>query len=129
MLDRAARNIAAAASGHVPAHVRFERADLRSLPFASQGFTTVLGLGFTHLFDDIAGVVAELRRQLAPGGHLYVAGLVGATRRGRRYLRLLHRAGEVATPRTAEELHHLLGRPQDFHTIGCMAYAVLGPLP
>ena len=48
------------------------------------------------------------------------------TRRGRRYLGVLHRAGEVAEPLTAEQLRVALGRPSDFHTIGCMAYATLG---
>ena len=126
MLDRAARNLAATA-GVVPAHIRLERADVRSLPFPPRGFTTILGLGFTHLFDDLPAVVADLREQLAPGGRLHIAGLVGETRRGRRYLRLLHRAGEVATPQSAEELSRQLGRPDDFRTIGCMAYATLGP--
>lgn len=126
MLDRAARNLADAA-GAVPPNIRLERADVRSLPFPPHGFTTVLGLGFTHLFDDLPSVISDLRQQLAPGGRLYVAGLVGETRRGRRYLRLLHRAGEVATPQSADELFHQLGRPEDFGTIGCMAYATLGP--
>lgn len=40
-------------------------------------------------------------------------------------LGLLHRAGEIAVPRTAEELHVALGRPEDFRATGCMAYATL----
>ena len=47
------------------------------------------------------------------------------TRRGGRYLEILHRAGEVATPRTADELRAALGNPADFQTRGCMAYATL----
>jgi hypothetical protein len=69
--------------------------------------------------------VGALRAQLAPGGQLYLAGLVGQTRRGRRYLELLHRVGEVPVPRTAEELRVALDRPPDFRTTGCMAYATL----
>jgi len=68
---------------------------------------------------------AALRSQLLPDEQLHLAGLVGETRRGRRYLEVLHRAGEVAAPRTAEELHVALGRPADFRTRGCMAYATL----
>lgn len=128
MLERAARRIAAA-SGHdgseAPAHIRLVQADLLALPFPAHGFTTVLGLGLTHLFDDLPVLVSALRSQLAPGGELHLAGLVAQTRRGRRYLEVLHRAGEVARPRTAEELHVALGRPVVFVTSGCMAYATV----
>jgi hypothetical protein len=37
----------------------------------------------------------------------------------------LHRAGEVAAPRTAEELHAALGRPGEFTVDGCMAFATI----
>ncbi len=129
MLARAARRIAVAGDdgepNELPAHVRLVQADLLALPFSPGGFTTILGLGLTHLFDDLPSLVAALRAQLAPGGQLYLAGLVAHTRRGRRYLEILHRAGEVAVPRTAAELHVALGRPEDFRTTGCMAYAML----
>jgi hypothetical protein len=69
--------------------------------------------------------VAALCSQLVPGGQLHLAGLVAETRRGRRYLEILHRAGEIAAPRTAEELHVALSRPTNFRTRGCMAYASL----
>ncbi len=128
MLARAARRIAAAwdeDEPEAPAHIRLVQADLLALPFPAHGFTTVLGLGLTHLFDDLPALVSALRAQLAPGGELHLAGLVVQTRRGRRYLEVLHRAGEVAAPRTAEELHIALGRPADFRTSGCMAYATI----
>ncbi len=126
MLERAARSIAAAGDHQdLPAHIRLVQADIVALPFPPQEFTTVLGLGLTHLLDDLPGLVAALRSQLAPNGQLHLAGLVAETRRGGRYLELLHRAGEVAAPRTAEELHDALGRPADFRTRGCMAYATL----
>ncbi len=129
MLERAGRRLAAAA-GHDEAelplpHIRLIQADLLALRFPDHGFTTVLGLGLTHLFDDLAAVVGALRVQLAPGGQLHLSGLVAGTRRATRYLELLHRCGEVARPTTAEELAVALGRPVDFHTIGCMAYATL----
>ncbi len=131
MLERAARRIAAAsatggADTHkLPAQIRLVQADLLALPFSTHEFTTVLGLGLTHLFEDLPALVGALRAQLAPGGQLYLAGLVAETRRGRRFLEILHRAGEVAAPRTADELHLALGRPTDFRMTGCMAYATL----
>ena len=127
MLERAAERIAATAAGGVPRNVRLQQADLFEIPPHAPGFTTILGLGLAHLFDDVAAVMGALRRALTPGGHLYVAGLVAETRRSRRYLELLHRAGEVGVPRTAEELRAALGRPSQFSTIGCMAYATFGP--
>jgi SAM-dependent methyltransferase len=128
MLERAARRIVAAHKGdsqEVPAHIRLVQADLVALPLPAHEFTTVLGLGLTHLFDDLHALVAALRSQLRPGGQLHLTGLVAETRRGRQYLEILHRAGEVAAPRTADQLHGALGRPADFRTRGCMAYAML----
>lgn len=131
MLERAARRIAThgdAGSGYeIPPRIRLVQADLLTPPFPAHGFTTILGLGLTHLFDDLATLVAAVRAQLTPRGQLYLAGLVTETRRGRRYLKVLHRAGEVALPKTSEELHLALGRPPDFRTTGCMAYATLAP--
>ena len=124
MLERAAQNIAGDRR-ELPAHVRLVQADILALPFAARGFSTVLGLGMTHLFDDLQAVVGSLHAQLAPGGELHLAGLVAQTRRGRRYPEILHRAGEVAAPMTADELHAALGGPTRFHVTGCMAYATL----
>lgn len=126
MLERAASSIATAGADgphQVSTHIRLVHADLFDLPFREHGFATVMGLGLTHLFDDLEPLVSALCKQLAPGGELYLAGLVAQTRRGRRYLALLERAGEVARPRTAKELHTALGRPSTFWTAGCMAYA------
>jgi SAM-dependent methyltransferase len=127
MLDRAAQRIAAAAGdgGELPDRIRLVQADILALPFTPHGFGTVLGLGLAHLFADLPALVAALRAQLMPGGRLHLAGLVAQTRRARRYLQVLHRAGEVAAPRTADELRRALGDPADFHTRGCMAYATL----
>lgn len=122
MLERAASSIAG--DGHdLPANVRLVQADLLALPFAPHRFGTVLSLGMTHLFDDLQAVVVSLLAQLAPGGELHLTGLVAETRRGRRYLEILHRAGEIAAPMTADELHVALGCPTRFRVTGCMAYA------
>lgn len=125
MLERAGRNIAAAgdASPHVFSRIRLVQADLYALPPSEQGFTTILGLGLTHLFEDVPGLVRILQARLAPDGRLYLAGLVAETIRGRRYLELLHRAGEVAVPKSACELRDELHQLDDFKTVGCMAYA------
>ena len=124
MLERAARRLAGDGAA-MPARIRLVQADLTALPFSEPRFTTVLALGAVHLFDDVDALIAPLRAQLAPEGRLYVSSLVAATARGGRYLEVLQRAGEVARPRTASEVHDALGRPRDFRVAGSMAFAVL----
>lgn len=129
MLKRAGQNITQASGGgeaELARRIRLVQADLLALPWPAHGFTTVLGLGMTNLFGDVPELVGALRAQLAPGGQLHLAGLVAETRRGRRLLEILHRAGEVAAPTSAQELVGLLGHPADFRTTGCMAYARIG---
>jgi hypothetical protein len=76
-------------------------------------FRMLLALGTARLFDDLVALRSALPDQLG-GGELYLSGLVAQTRRGRGYLRVLHRAGEIAAPPTAEEMHTELGRPGEF---------------
>ncbi|MBA3622820.1 MAG: class I SAM-dependent methyltransferase [Euzebyales bacterium] len=85
--------------------VSFVQADLFDLPFAAAGaFETVACHGALHVFDDLPEALRALRAQLAPGGALYVTSLVAETPVAARYLALLHRAGEVATPRRQADL-------------------------
>lgn len=126
MLARAARRIAE--GGRLRPGVRFVQADAFDLPFPPGGFDTVVCLGFLHLVDDPAGFLGRLRSLLRPGGRLFCSSLVAATPRGTRYLKLLHRAGEVASPRTADELARRTGQP--WQSRGSMAYLELSmPLP
>ena len=121
MLARAARRIAA--GGRVRPGVRFVQADAFDLPFPPGGFDTVLCLGFLHLVEQPAAFLAGLRAQLGPGGTLFCSSLVAATPRGTRYLNLLHRAGEIAAPRTADDLASLTGHT--WQRRGSMAYLEL----
>jgi ubiquinone/menaquinone biosynthesis C-methylase UbiE len=111
--------------GTLPPTITLVQADAFALPFAPGSFETVLSLGFLHLVEDVAGFVAALRAQLAPGGRLFCTSLVAQTRRGRAYLQLLHRAGEVAAPRSAAMLSAALGGAP-LRVRGCMAYVELG---
>lgn len=130
MLARAARALSAEAADEraARARIRLVQADMYHLPFPPHTFATVLALGVAHLMDDLAASTRRLSEQLTPDGQLHIAGLVAATRRGRHYLDLLHRAGETAAPRTADEMRRALGEPRSFFVRGCMAYAVL-PAP
>lgn len=121
MLARAAQRLAG--GGRVRPGIRFVQADAFALPFEPGTFDTVLCLGFLHLVDDPLDLARTLRRQLRPGGRLFFSSLVPATRVGTAYLSLLHRVGQVATPRTADELAQLFGTT--VRRRGCMAYVEL----
>ncbi len=120
MLTRAARRITA---GRARPDVRFVQADAFDLPFPPGGFDTVVCLGFLHMVADPAGLLDRLQSQLQPGGRLFCSSLVAATPIGSRYLKLLHRAGEIAAPRTADDLAALTDRT--WHRRGSMAYLEL----
>jgi len=99
MLRKAARRL-----GVDPNRVALIQADLFDLPLQPGSFATVSCHGLLHLFDDPSQVVRALRSQLAPGGSLYVTSLLAETAIGTQALRLLHRIGEAAAPRTENDL-------------------------
>ncbi|MFT3835189.1 MAG: class I SAM-dependent methyltransferase [Micropruina sp.] len=122
MLALAAQRLTVA--GRPRSGTRLVQADAFALPFPPGGFDTVLCLGFLHLVEDVAPFVDGLRAQLRPGGRLFASSLVAATPVGTRYLGVLHRLGELARPRTADELADLFGVP--VRRRGSMAYLTLG---
>jgi SAM-dependent methyltransferase len=107
---QAAQTRLRAAGGARARDAIFLQADLFDLPFRPGRFSTVISMGMLHLFDDVVGLVAALGRPLAPGGHLYLTSLVAERRIGRAYLSLLHRAGEVAIPRTYAQMSEAVQR-------------------
>ena len=121
MLALAARRLTV--DGRPRPDTRFVQADAYALPFPPGGFDTVLCLGFLHLVDDPTGFVDGLLAQLRPGGRLFASSLVSPGGFGTRYLRLLHRLGEVAAPRTAGQLADRFGVP--VRRRGAMAYLEL----
>jgi len=125
MLQRARERLAETSGGRSQ-HVVFLQADLLDLPFSEHCFQTVLSMGMLHLFDNVWPLVRALSRITQPGGHLFLSSLVANGRFGDRYLRFLHRAGEVAAPRTAAELERVLrdalGNDATFSVTGNMSY-------
>jgi ubiquinone/menaquinone biosynthesis C-methylase UbiE len=90
-------------AGHVPENVVFLQGDANALPLRTDSMSTVLCHGAFHVFEAPEPVCTEWVRVLAPGGSLFVTSLVRGRAFGDAYLRLLHRAGEVAPPRSAAE--------------------------
>ncbi len=111
----------------LPPHVVFLQADLLDLPFRPGAFRTVMSMGMLHLFADVAPLAADLESMLLPDGALFLTSLVENGRLGDRYLRLLHRQGEVAAPRTAAaletQLRGSIRRTLEYSVTGNMAYA------
>jgi len=101
MLERA-RDRVSKAEG--PGQVHLLQADALDLPFAPAQFAVVAAMGALHVFADLPAVLRSLRGQVAQGGQLYLSALVAETRIGSRYLRVLHRAGEVSPPISQSQL-------------------------
>lgn len=129
MLKRA-RERMLAGGRRLPPHVVFLQADLLDLPFRPGSFRTLMSMGMLHLFPDAGPLAANLESLLLPDGALFLTSLVENGRVGDRYLRVLHRQGEVAAPRDADALKTLLRaslrRAVAYSVIGNMAYAVAG---
>ena len=132
MLRRARLRLARDAR-HESAPLVLLQADLLRSPLRDGAVGSALSMGLVHLFDDrqAGQLLGELRRVVAADGTLHLTSLVLGRRVGDRYLGMLHRAGEVAPPRTAAAvatLAHAHGwtvRAQ--RTTGSMSYLTCGP--
>ena len=127
MLKRARERVLGGGK-RLPPHIVFLQGDLLDLPFRPGAFRTVMSMGMLHLFADAGPLAASLESLLLPDGSLFLTSLVENGRLGDRYLRLLHRQGEVAAPRTAAaleaQMRAAIRRPMDYTVTGNMAYAV-----
>lgn len=94
-----------AAGGVPPEGVTLLHADAAALPVRSGIFSTILSLNVFHVPCDRAAIAAEFARTLLPGcGRLFVSCLVRSGRWSDALLATLHRAGELGTPFTLDEL-------------------------
>lgn len=124
MLERARDRIAAELDPQDDPPIRLVQADALAMPLPPRGFDTVLCMGFVHLLAEPRALLDALRGQVRSGGRIHLTSLVAETPVGRRYLGMLHRAGEVAVPRRAAELEAALGVSVD-RVRGSMAYLTL----
>jgi SAM-dependent methyltransferase len=129
LVDRSRGMLARAADRlhDVAAPVTLVQGDVLALPFAPGAFTTVCSFAVLHVLDDPWAALAALRAQLVPGGELFASMLVAdGGGISRPYLRMLHRRGEVATPRTSAELgaaaREHFGELAEVERKGAMAY-------
>ena len=105
MLRRARRRLEVVC-GRVPDSLVLLQADIVDLPFKSGTFTTVSLPAVLHAFDDPVVPVSQLRRVLAADGTMYITSLVNVPGRAfaNAYLRGMHRGGQIAAPRSVEEV-------------------------
>ena len=127
MLQRGLRRIR---SQGVSTKVVLLQADGGSLPVHAASLTSILSMNLLHVPCERRAVVAEFRRTLVPGqGRVFVSALVRSGRWSDGYLKMLHRAGELDTPMTREDLAELLtdgwGTIESMSQEGNMAFAVV----
>jgi ubiquinone/menaquinone biosynthesis C-methylase UbiE len=131
---RAARARLLSVTCRIPDTLVLLQADLRDLPFRDGAFGAVLCPGMLHLFDDLEAITRELARVSDRNARIFAISLVAERWIGGRYLSLLHRAGEVAQPRTAVELMTRLNgnasglaAPVEGNRIGSMVFVTGRP--
>ena len=135
MLVEARRRVIAMA-GRWPERLVLLQADIHDLPFRADAFGAVLCPGMLHLFEDVAAVTGELARVTAPDGRIFASSLVAERGIGSAYLRLLHKSGEVARPRSAAALLGMLeaersglAQPVEATRDGDMLFIEAAPAP
>ena len=91
--------------GVLPPRIGMVQADGAMLPLRRGTFEAILSLNLLHVPCDRTAIVAEWARCLLPGrGRLFVTSLVRSGRWSDAWLSLLHRAGELGTPLTLDQL-------------------------
>jgi ubiquinone/menaquinone biosynthesis C-methylase UbiE len=121
MLRRARRRLARRTHGALE-NVVFLQADIHDLPLRDDTAGAAAAWGMLHLFDTPASVVGELMR-VAP--QAWCNALATGRTVGDQALAALHRNGEAAEPRSADELSERLAPVVSrvvAHSRGNMAY-------
>lgn len=106
-------------------NIHFLRADGFNLPFKDNTIDTVVSFGVIHVFEDPLPFCKELGRVLKKGGDAHFTSLVKDRWISHKYLKGLHKTGEVGTPKTAKEMATIVeqaGFKVSLSRIGGMAY-------
>lgn len=89
----------------LPAGIAMVQADGAAMPLRTGIYSAILSLNLLHVPCDRTAIVAEWAGCLLPGrGRLFVTSLVRSGRWSDAWLSFLHRAGELASPVTREQL-------------------------
>lgn len=131
---RAARDRLLSRTRQLPETIVLLQADITDLPFRNGSFGAILCPGMLHLFEEPEAITHELARVADGSARIFATSLVADRSISRGYLSLLHRAGEVARPRTATQLLARLNgaasglaTPVQALRIGSMAFVTARP--
>jgi ubiquinone/menaquinone biosynthesis C-methylase UbiE len=105
MLARARRRLRSSARG---SRIQLRQGDLYALPFETAQFANVFHFGVLHCLERPERCLAELSRVAEPGAPLFLSCLVLGRKRGDAFLARLQRAGQIAAPRTTDEVNALI---------------------
>jgi len=122
---RRAKSRLEALNGKMPDHITLVQGDILALPFKAGVFDTVQSFGMLHIFADTAAYIQALQEVKSSEGTIFFNSLVGNTWFGKKYMKFLIKAGEVAISNTSNSLENKLsGMGFDFTsvTIGNMVY-------
>jgi len=101
------------------------RADGFNLPFKEESLDTVVCHGTLHIFEDRIAFCKELYRVLKKGGDAHFTSLVTDRWLSAKYIKTLHKAGEMGTPKSAKEVVAIIeaaGFQTKYELIGGMVY-------
>ena len=115
--------------GEIPQNVVFLQADVFSLPFREESFTTVNSHGMLHLFEDTKKFLDSLNRVTARNGKMFFLVLLAEDLRGKFFTRAAKRTGEIALALNSSEMRkriEKLGYNLQFRTAGNIGYVVIG---
>ena len=107
MLARARRRLRSSARD---GRIQLIRGDLYALPFEPAQFADVFHFGVLHCLERPERCLAELSRVAEAGAPLFLSCLVLGRKRGDAFLARLQRAGQIAAPRTTDEVIALIER-------------------
>ena len=99
LLQKAGMDARAAELGE---RLKFEKADVRQIPYADNTFDAILNLNMVHLVEDPVRMLNEIERVLVPNGHLFVADI------RRSWIGFIE--AEFRSGLTLEEAEELFGR-------------------
>ena len=111
--------------GCIPENIVLLQGDIFNLPFQKAVFDMVVTFGVLHLFEQKIDLLMELERVKRHSGQVFFSSLAGNNFLGRQYLKILKKAGEVASCHSSQSLGDLLSlSPFQYQlsTIGNMAY-------
>ncbi len=90
--------------GGMPANMIFLQADALQLPFKPNSFETIISLNLIHVFDDITGVISDLKNVLSENGTMSFSTLIKNSRITDKYLDVMLKKTSGVAPKTFDQL-------------------------